>query len=56
MDRIQIRFFYFQVVAFFGFLIITCLVSLIFYICFEAPVLTLLNIGYEKLVKRKNVR
>lgn len=42
----------FQVVAFFGFAILSFACGLVFYVIFEAPVLTLLNIIYEKLVEK----
>lgn len=44
--------FHFQVVAFFGFVVITFVCGLVFHVVFEAPVLTLLEIMYEKLVER----
>lgn len=41
-----------QVIAFFGFAVISFACGLAFYVTFEGPAVTILNIIYEKLVEK----
>ena len=47
-----LKYFSFQAIAFFGFVIISLLSGLLFYLVFEGPVLAILHIIYGKLVEK----
>lgn len=42
-----------QLVAFFGFAVISFACGLAFYVTFEGPALAMLNIIYDKLIEKK---